>query len=129
MVWPAILMSRRTRKQRQRTGWPCNISKKLKTKQTLGKHMDKFHAEAENFSNQVRNFLLSPIPGPDVPLGSSPSTAPASGLTATPNVVPRPRQSFCFPPFSSICNHFQLFSTIFYRVQPFFTIFNRFHQL
>ena len=41
-----------------------NCSKKLKSKQTLGKHMDKFHSGVQIVSNHVRNFLLSPIPGP-----------------------------------------------------------------
>ena len=78
---------------------PCpadNCSKKLKTKKTLGIHMDKFHVGAQNFSNQVRNFLLSPIPGPsstpDVPPGSAPVNAPPSGVTATPNMVSKPMQ-------------------------------------
>ena len=48
-------------------------SKKLKNKQTLGRHMEKFHAVGQQVSNTVRNFLLSPIPGPS----SAPDFPPA----------------------------------------------------
>ena len=59
--------------------------------------MDKFHAVGQQVSNTVRNFLLSPIPGPssapDFP--PAPSALAATGTPATtPAPVTKPRQLF-----------------------------------
>ena len=77
-------------------------SKKLKNKQTLGRHMEKFHAVGQQVSNTVRNFLLSPIPGPSsapdfppAPSAHAPSAPAAAGTPATtPAPVTKPRQLF-----------------------------------
>ena len=79
-----------------------NCSKKLKTKQNLGRHMDKFHAVGQQVSNTVRNFLHSPIPGPSsapdfpfTPSAHAPSAPSADATPATtPAQVPKPRQLF-----------------------------------
>ena len=78
-----------------------NCSKKLKTTQNLGRHMEKFHAVGQKVSNTVRNFLLSPVAGtssaPDLPPGAShaPRGLPPSASSAITHApTPRPRQLF-----------------------------------
>ena len=78
-----------------------NCSKKLKTTQNLGRHMEKFHAVGQKVSNTVRNFLLSPVAGtssaPDLPPGASHAPrglAPSAPSAITPAPTSRPRQLF-----------------------------------